>query len=311
MSHKASGACLRSTVRTSARESSFVTRAQPWLGTFVEIRAEASEVGRADLLAAVDAAYAEIAGIHRLLSRQDHGADYVTLAAAPEGAVVQVDTRTAELLQLCLQLSAQSAGRFTAEYVDRTPLAQQLSQPPAWSIDAPDRVRILRRTRPDFDGVAKGYAVDRAIGVLTARGMDGTVNAGGDLRTTRKPGEALHVRCGSLSAGLINLGTLRDGACATSQTTTTHMNRAAGLAGEGVEDRSTTAANPVPDMTITVAAPTCALADALTKVVAAGLDESVDLLRQHGAAAWIMREIDGALRIMQLGTSSVLIPHVA
>ena len=59
-------------------------------------------------------------------------------------------------------------------------------------------------------------------------------------------------------------------------------------------------------MTVSVAAPTCAVADALTKVVAADPGFADTMLEGHDATAWILREFDGALRMQRLGSCSIV-----
>lgn len=57
------------------------------------------------------------------------------------------------------------------------------------------RVRLVRRVRLDLGGIAKGFAVDRAIAQLRDAGVvNASVNAGGDLRVLGNPMHTLHLR---------------------------------------------------------------------------------------------------------------------
>jgi FAD:protein FMN transferase len=291
-------------------DSRIVRRAQPWLGTCVEIRAEAARLPRWEVLTAIDAAFAEIAAVHRLLSRQEGGTDYVRLMQAQAGELIRVDVRTAEVLRLALNLRSESAGAFDPERNARRVTGTAAADlQPAWSLEDGQTVRVHRHAAIDLDGIAKGYAVDRAIDSLRARGVAGTVNAGGDLRTTRKCSEPLLVRCDTARGGLVRLGRLGTGAFASSQSRVRHDVDAA-LASDGIDDRRTDGRH-LPLMVVGVAAPSCAMADALTKVVAVDPEAAVGLLEQRGATAWILRELSGVLRMRQLGSSPIVTTDVA
>jgi thiamine biosynthesis lipoprotein len=65
-----------------------------------------------------------------------------------------------------------------------------------------------------LDGIAKGFAVDRAVECLRDAGMiAGVVNAGGDLRTFGEAWEPLHLRS---AAQFVYVGEIREAAVATS-----------------------------------------------------------------------------------------------
>ncbi len=133
----------------------------------------------------------------------------------------------------------------------------------------------------DLGGIAKGFAVDRAIDALAAHGVTGgVVNAGGDLRVFGSRAVPIHVR--GLDGRLAHAGDLADGACATS----------IGGSGGGGPARvpaalvDARARRLVDDARVfTVVAPTCLVADALTKVVATGGADVDALLASFGAAA--------------------------
>ena len=89
-------------------EGPIVRRAQPWLGTCVEIRAEAARLPRWEVMAAIDAAFAEIAAVHHLLSRQDRGTDYLQLTQARAGDVEGVgDVRLLDVDVVRIEQQAQ------------------------------------------------------------------------------------------------------------------------------------------------------------------------------------------------------------
>jgi len=241
-----------------------IRRARPLLGTYVEISVEGLDDARATH--AIEQAFAEIAAVHRLMSFHEAGSDLDRLHRARVGDRVSVDARTHEVLTWSARMASASAGRF-----DPTVAAQQVARGllprPAstWSPHADadwrdielfdsHRVRLARPLWIDLGGIAKGYAVDRAVEVLVGAGARQTcVNAGGDLRIAGARAESIHVRT---PAGICALPSveLANGALATS----------VGTAGRGVARSAR--------RIVSVVAPLCVVADALTKVVLAGDD---------------------------------------
>jgi len=241
-----------------------IRRARPLLGTYVEISVEGLDDARATH--AIEQAFAEIAAVHRLMSFHEAGSDLDRLHRARVGDRVSVDARTHEVLTWSARMASASAGCF-----DPTVAAQQVARGllprPAstWSPHADadwrdielfdsHRVRLARPLWIDLGGIAKGYAVDRAVEVLVGAGARQTcVNAGGDLRIAGARAESIHVRT---PAGICALPSveLANGALATS----------VGTAGRGVARSAR--------RIVSVVAPLCVVADALTKVVLAGDD---------------------------------------
>ena len=269
-------------------------RARPLLGTFVEIRVEG--LGTAAAARAIDRAFAEIAAVHRLMSFHETGSDLGRLHRTPIGDRVAIDTRTHEVLAWSIRIAAASAGAFdptvAARQVERGLLPRPAS---AWrphpladwrDIELTDaaQVRLARPLWIDLGGIAKGYAVDRALEMLVDAGaIQACVNAGGDLRVAGPRAEIVHLRTGSGIAAAPALE-LIDGALATSGCASLAQTlRAARSAVRSAGPASTRADR---HGTISVAAPRCIVADALTKVVlAAGPDAARHVLRQFGAQA--------------------------
>jgi thiamine biosynthesis lipoprotein len=139
-----------------------------------------------------------------------------------------------------------------------------------------DHVRLRRPLWIDLGGIAKGYAVDRAIEVLRAHGAtQACVNAGGDLGVAGARAERVHVRdaFGRVAAA-VDVG---DGAIASS---TSSPWRTAAQHWHGGDRSAIHGA-----ITATVAAPHCMIADALTKIVLAQGSASAALLARFGARA--------------------------
>src|SRR5215831_4299546 len=92
----------------AARDS--LRRARPLLGTFVEIAA--SGAASADMEDAVEAAFAAVARVHRLMSFHDPGSDVSRLNREAKAGAVAVDPWTFEVLEIAQDLHRRSGGAF-------------------------------------------------------------------------------------------------------------------------------------------------------------------------------------------------------
>ena len=132
----------------------------------------------------------------------------------------------------------------------------------------------------DLGGIAKGFAVDVAIHALHAGGCTlGAVNAGGDLRRFGPEPEVIHLR---RPQGLMPIAELRCGAIATSSAQEHYPYRLAQPLGCIMDPRQS---KPWQGGRVMVAARTCVMADALTKVAALAGPASLSILSRFGAQA--------------------------
>jgi len=258
-------------------------RAQPWLGTLVDITADADQD-------AIDGAFAEVALVHRLMSFHDPASDVSRLNRAAAGDVVAVHAHTWTVLRLADEIAAASQGLFNPACA---PLLVEWGSLPSPAGDMPSfqqmraafaceeggAVRKLQPAWIDLGGIAKGYAVDLAVQALQRVGAtDGCVNAGGDLRvfgTRRWPVALRDPRAPQRMHAQVQL---QDEALATS---------ASYFSPHSLVDGRDGAPMSTP-RSISVRAPRCAVADALTKVVLAGGDARHPVLEQWQAAAFII-----------------------
>lgn len=167
------------------------------MGTVVEIRVYDDTAEQYE--DTISAAFAEIAAIERLMSPHQPESDVSRLSVAD--IPVTVSNETLEVLQLAEKVSTASHGAFAAtlgRLVNLWGFAEGEAQLPALAaIEAaladvePAALtfhgnKITKKTATlaiDLGGVAKGYAIDRAIAVLAASGIQhASVNAGGDMR---------------------------------------------------------------------------------------------------------------------------------
>lgn len=151
-------------------------------------------------------------------------------------------------------------------------------------------VRMHAPLHLDLGGIAKGYAVDRACDVLRQCGVEaGCVNAGGDLRVFGRT-ELIHLRHPANPACLIPLGSLDDGACATSAPYFAQGHR--GEEKPGLGQRLTPVYDPrsahlLPDhSSVSVLGPDAMDCDALTKIVILLGQQALPLLESVQAQAF-------------------------
>lgn len=150
------------------------------LGTWVAI--EATAESETTVAGAIEAAYAEISEVERRMHPEREGSDIARINSAPLGVRTPIHASTWEVLRLAQRLNELTRGVFDP-CLPSSPgrlTDLELSGPSAGS--AP---RVMRRAplALDLGGIAKGYAIDRAIAALGAAGCNaGAVNAGGDLR---------------------------------------------------------------------------------------------------------------------------------
>ena len=189
-----------------------VTRVQPHLGTLVSITAYGPD--RAALQPAIDAAFAEIRAVDKLLSIHRVDSELAALNKVGGKRPAMASPELFAVLQDALAIARQTDGAFDPTI---RPLAD------LWGFIKKDGYRLptdaeLRAVLPkvgwrkvtlapahclvrfsapgvsiDPGGFGKGYAVDRAIDRLRAMGVkNAMVKAGGDLRVIGLPPGADH-----------------------------------------------------------------------------------------------------------------------
>jgi thiamine biosynthesis lipoprotein len=254
----------------------WVARAQPWLGTLVEIALPPDQADDERFAAA----FAAIAHVHRRMSAHDPSSDLARIARDAHRRPVIVDRQTLAVLELARDLARVTRGRFDVT----TPAARRRNaHHRGMSSLRLERGRRVRTDAPlalDLSGIAKGYAVDRAVDALRSAGaVAGRVNAGGDLRVFG-PGiwMPVRVRLPRRTTLALPLFELQDAAAATSADYFRD-------GGGALYDPRARRLRPFGG-SITVVAPSCALADALTKVVALMPRRAVALLAHYGAHAF-------------------------
>jgi thiamine biosynthesis lipoprotein len=163
-----------------------LAKARLSLGTLVAIEASAPSLSAAQ--AAVEAAFAAVAQIDRGMHPRSADSDLARITDAPLLTPVTVGPGTRALLNLARRLNKLTDGVFDPCLPSRTGRMNDIEV-------ATDKVICHAPVALDFGGFAKGYAVDRAIEVLTEHGCTtGLVNAGGDLRVFGPRTEPIFLR---------------------------------------------------------------------------------------------------------------------
>lgn len=247
---------------------------RPLLGTYVEIRV--ADGAAATTRNALEAGFAAIAEVQRLMSVYEENSDISRIARLAHHEPVAIAPWTRQVIELAQALHAASGGLFDCGIAPRLAewglLPETLCQQPISSLanlyfTDDGRVRCSVPTCLDLGGIAKGFAVDRAVEALQSHGArGGQINAGGDLRVFGDEEIPIHLRDPGDPEQLHYAGQLRDGACATSATYYSRRRVAGREVSALVDPRSR---QPLLSRrSYTVIAPSCAVADALTKVLA-------------------------------------------
>ncbi len=238
-----------------------IRRCRPLLGTFVEVTADRER--------AIDAAFAAIELVHRLMSAHEVDSYVSRINRFAHIEHIAIHDWTARVIERALFWSKVSEGAFDVVRAGKAALERGMlprhprqPQPEAahwtWLEIQGSSVRLLKPGCIDLGGIAKGFAVDRAIDALRDAGCErGLVNAGGDIRgfgpepwpvsvvhpLSRRPVATVDLGNEALatSAGLLSEG---------GRLTFDHLG--------GVDSRW---------VSVSVAAPDACAADALTKIV--------------------------------------------
>jgi thiamine biosynthesis lipoprotein len=270
-----------------------IRRARPLLGTLVDIQAVGGRT-----VQAVEAAFSAITEVHRLMSFHEMESDVSRINRSNGLVPITVSSSTYDVLVFAEQMSKATDGAFDITVASSMVDAQLLPYPVGAGIvdrDASFRdVRLLpqnqlllkKRLWIDLGGIAKGYAVDCAVDVLRAFGVEsGLVNAGGDLRFFGLP-QTIKVRHPNTPSEFINLGLLSNGAVATSAGTFSEE-RYSGLEPDPLVDPKSRACVRW-EQSVSVFANNCMTADALTKAVRLAPHHVSKILNQFQASSFVV-----------------------
>ena len=287
-----------------------IRRARPLLGTIVDVQCSASD--RNTVTCGIDAAFAAVEKVHQLMSFHHPESDVSRINRDAFRKPVEVHPWTWCVLKCAQQIAYESDGVFD---ITVAPLLVKWNLLPRndWQVD-PDAtwrdivlekhctVRFRRRLIVDLGGIAKGFAVDRAAESLRLAGVSsGIVNAGGDLRVFGSTLRNIHLRKPAEPARAAGIVKLRNRAMATSALYFSRRNWRGVKVSSLLDGRTRRALTDF--ISVTVAAPECMVADALSKIVFALREKVRPLLIRHRADALLL-ERDGC-------ASSIFSSHAA
>jgi thiamine biosynthesis lipoprotein len=290
-----------------ATASDSIRRARPLLGTFVEI--EVAGATKPEMEVAVEAAFAAIATVHRLMSFHDRDSDVTRLNRDACDRPVGVHAWTFQVLKAAVDLHQRSKGLFD---VAVAPILQDMEFLPRTDgecsapVNCPgrDAIELLPRRavrfrypgmKIDLGGIAKGFAVDRAIELLRSFNLTkGLVNAGGDLAAFGPDAQTIHIRNPRDPRRLTCSVDVTNEALASTARRFDPF-QSADTTGSAVIDPTTGKPAGTVDG-VTVRAPSCMFADALTKIVMISGTDAIELLEQYNASALLI-SVDNDLRI--------------
>lgn len=258
-----------------------IQRCQPLLGTFVEIKVFAENSFAYQV---IEEAFDEIKEIHDLMSFFDDGSQISLLNREAHQRPISVDYRLFEVLSLVKKLFELSDGLFDVS-LHRS---KKNSSFAAVKLFDDLTVKFNQELHLDLGGIAKGYAVDRAAQVLENQGIkDYIINAGGDLRV----GKSVQ------KIGIRNPKKLGEIICETEISNSALATSAGYFSCQKIGDKKVypifqprLGALEYKDESVSITAKNCAIADALTKIVAIKKDQSYEILSHFDATAMLVSE---------------------
>ena len=199
-------------------------RCKPLLGTFVEIATE----DRESSLHAIERAFAAIEQVQSLMGFHDPDSELSQINARSYLEPIHIHPWTAEVLDIAKDIHIESQGIFNCgighRLVEAGLLPRHFKRSNNLFGGIQDLIFLERNIvwskQPlclDLGGIAKGYAVDKAVEVLLNNEIrSGSVNAGGDMRVFGDRAQDIQIRNPSNPHELIQIGTMAVGAIATS-----------------------------------------------------------------------------------------------
>jgi len=200
-----------------------VIRCKPLLGTFVEIAIDQDE-GQI----VIDNAFSAVQVVQDLMGFHQPQSELSQINQRAHSEAVEIHPWTAQVIRIAKEVHRESHGLFNCGIGHRLVAAGLLPRHITFTnhdlggiedieFIAPDLIKSSRPLCLDLGGIAKGFAVDMAVRVLMSEGiLSGSVNAGGDLRAFGSTSQPIQVRNPELPGELIQIGTLENGAMATS-----------------------------------------------------------------------------------------------
>jgi thiamine biosynthesis lipoprotein len=257
-------------------------RSQALLGTYVEIEIyeEAPfKISQVDFHHEIcHVVFKEVAKVQSLMSVHDPMSDISIMNHLDGGELpkkIQVHPWTYEVLLIAKKIFEETGGLFdcgACEHHENQKNCRISSTLQSIECVPHHNIIIHHPVFMDLGGIAKGYAVDRGIEILKSFGIENAIiNAGGDIRVIGDRFFTIQLREFKHQGACIRLGDLKDGAIATSSTLFECHHIQTGVTklihpktGKRIKDY----------LSYSIVAPTCVIADSLTKALA--IEQNID-----------------------------------
>jgi len=248
-------------------------RCKPLLGTYVEI-----SIQQENGVEAISLAFAAIKKVQSLMSFHDQYSELSIINREAHLRTIAIHPWTSNIIRIAQDIHQHSEGLFNCGIGHRLVEAKLLpgnidiSHHQFGGIEdlqfvGQDCVISSFPLCLDLGGIAKGFAVDMAVNTLKFNGIhSGSVNAGGDMRIFGNEPQAIHIRNPKVPNNIIEIGSLMNGAIATS-----------GLYFLNRDEQQSYIINPLASKdadihqvfseSFSIIASECVYADALTKVL--------------------------------------------
>ena len=184
--------------------TNIIKRSKPLLGTFVEVSILA-DVNDDTLVKLSNLAFLEIEKIHKMMSFHNPDSELSMINSHAYKKNTVLSNQLEEVIQQALELSHITNGLYDITIADELmrqgglPKQYPSSEAGSWrDINiCNNHITFEKDIKIDLGGIAKGYAVDRAMEILQKQDIEYkqiSINAGGDLRMLNWQGKMVYIR---------------------------------------------------------------------------------------------------------------------
>ena len=257
-------------------------RCKPLLGTYVELSIAETASDRA-LMALSNRAFDAMAQIDRTMSFHKLDSELSRINRYAYQCPIDISSEMYQVLSLAIRLSHLTNGVYDITVAPKL-VEQGLLPDHGWECDpmadwtaielGEESILLHRRVVLDLGGIAKGFAVDKALEVL--KDTNAVVNAGGDLKMSQWQNEKVFIRSPDKPTCAFKTVMMQAAAVATSGPYFLGTDKQA-IMNPKQEYRTKQACN------VSIFSASCMMADALTKVASLLPDAETALLPKLNA----------------------------
>ena len=229
------------------------------------------------------------------MSFHEPDSDVSRLNRAEAGESISVDPHTFAVLDQARHMAEISGGIFDITIASDLvawgflprPVGREPDPAASWrdiELTAPNQVRLHRHLWVDLGGIAKGYAVDRAMQAMALPlDIQCSINAGGDLRIAGPAAERGLLRA-PIKGDAVPVLEIENASLASSGGRDDRREFSGRTVGSHLD--GATRGSVGTQSFVSVVAEDCVIADALTKIVLAQGAAAVDIVKRHNAIAY-------------------------